>query len=668
MGARSLKKKRHGEHLAAPQASSMAAAANSPPRRNKARRPYATVSVLLSGVLFVSVAALLFISSNKWRAFGNYVSYEMVNVVNEFPHDPEAFTQGLLYAGNDTLFESTGLYGRSSVRRVALHTGKVEELQRMGDSLFGEGLTLLDKRLFQVTWLQKVGFIYDQKTLGELGTFNHEMKDGWGLATDGKVLFGSDGSSTLYQLDPRTFKALSKHTIYYKDQQVYNLNELEYIDGEVWANVFTTDCIVRISPNDGRVLGWILLPNLRKGLIDAGYTAIDVLNGIAWDRQQKRIFVTGKLWPKLYEIKNLSSLLSTPIFFGIPLWVLLVSSIAAFILTHHATFQNLRRTLEYLSSEDDLDDHDGAELLQSDSPEFKGVMCQHFQVEELEDATNGFAERNVIESGDNGTVYRGLLANNMKVVVKKLPCHSCQPEDSFASQVELTANAKHKRLVKLIGYSTNRTCRLLVSEYIDNGNLHKWLHEFQGSLSPLTWPIRLHILQAVAHGIAYLHEEVEPKIIHGSIKSRNILLDQQWNPKISDFGLFKLQSSNSSHSMSNFTESNDIYDFGILIMETISGRIPFPSHHSQPQAYIVDWFKSMISSGKISDLVDPKLPKKPSSIVLKRIILLALWCVDLDMNPKLKMEDVVQMLESNQLIFYKEHHIAMDSFEQNFTP
>ncbi|XLS59865.1 hypothetical protein HN51_009620 [Arachis hypogaea] len=279
-------------------------------------------------------------------------------------------------------------------------------------------------------------------------------------------------------------------------------------------------------------------------------------------------------------------------------------------------------------------------------------MCQHFQVEELEDATNGFAERNVIGSGDNGTVYRGLLANNMKVVVKKLPCHSCQPEDSFASQVELTARAKHKRLVKLIGYSTNRTCRLLVSEYIENGNLHKWLHEFQGSLSPLTWPIRLHILHAVANGIAYLYEEVEPKIIHGSIKSRNILLDQQWNPKISDFGLFKLQSSNSSHSMSNFTESNDIYDFGILIMEIISGRIPFPSHHSQPQAYIVDWFKSMISNGKISDLVDPKLPKKPSSIVLKRIILLALWCVDLDMNPKLKMEDVVQMLESSQLLFY----------------
>ncbi|MED6111727.1 hypothetical protein PIB30_055011 [Stylosanthes scabra] len=302
MGARSLKKKRTAEHLAAPRASSMAAAANSLPRRNRAR-PYATVSVLLSGVLFVSVAALLFVSSNKWRAFGNYVSYEMVNLVNVFPHDPQAFTQGLLYAGNDTLFESTGIYGRSSVRKVALHTGKVEEIQNMGGTLFGEGLTLLDKRLFQVTWLQKIGFIYDPKTLREVGTFNHEMKDGWGLATDGKVLFGSDGSSTLYKLDPRTFKAISEHVVYYKDKQVYNLNELEYIDGEIWANVFTTDCIARISPNDGRVLGWILLPNLRKGLIDAGHTDIDVLNGIAWDGQQKRIFVTGKLWPKLFEIK-----------------------------------------------------------------------------------------------------------------------------------------------------------------------------------------------------------------------------------------------------------------------------------------------------------------------------------------------------------------------------
>ncbi|KAE9592567.1 putative glutaminyl-peptide cyclotransferase [Lupinus albus] len=239
-----------------------------------------------------------------------------------------AYTEGLLYGGNDTLFESTGLFGESSVRKVDLQTGMVEELQKMDDSLFGEGLTLLGERLvsvmltgpaydqwpmenltvfqlkllFQLTWSQKIGFIYDQKNLSRLGTFNHDMKEGWGLATDGKVLFGSDGSSTLYQMDPQTFKAVSKQVVCYKGHQVQLLNELEYVNGEIWANVYMTDCIVRISPNDGGVLGWILLQNLREELLEEGNIGIEVLNGIAWDGEQKRIFVTGKLWPKLYEV------------------------------------------------------------------------------------------------------------------------------------------------------------------------------------------------------------------------------------------------------------------------------------------------------------------------------------------------------------------------------
>ncbi|XP_027358457.1 glutaminyl-peptide cyclotransferase isoform X2 [Abrus precatorius] len=275
MGTKSLKRR-----FREPQNPPMA---GSPPPRRKPRF-HVTASVLLSALLVVSVIALLLLSSNKWRALQRAVSYETVTVVNAFPHDPQAFTQ-------------------SSVRKVALHTGKVENLKQMDDSLFGEGLTLLNNRLFQVTWLQQTGFIYDLKNLSQLGTFNHDMKDGWGLATDGRVLFGSDGSSALYQIDPQTFKAVSKQVVYYKGHQVHNLNELEYIDGEVWANVFTTDCIARISPNDGGVLGWILLPNLRKELIEAGNHGIDVLNGIAWDGEQKRIFVTGKLWPKLYEIK-----------------------------------------------------------------------------------------------------------------------------------------------------------------------------------------------------------------------------------------------------------------------------------------------------------------------------------------------------------------------------
>ncbi|KAK8660046.1 hypothetical protein V6N13_050982 [Hibiscus sabdariffa] len=224
-------------------------------------------------------------------------------IVNEFPHDPHAFTQGLVYAGNDTFFESTGLYGRSSVRRVAVKTGKVELLHKMADSYFGEGLTLLGERLFQVTWLTQIGFTYDTKNLQKLEQFTHGMEDGWGLATDGKILYGSDGTSTLYEIDPQTLKVRREHVIKFNGQKVHNLNELEYIEGEVWANVWQTDCIVRISPDSGKIVGWILLPSLREGLLAAGYSGIDVLNGIAWDSHKNRIFVTGKLWPKLYEIK-----------------------------------------------------------------------------------------------------------------------------------------------------------------------------------------------------------------------------------------------------------------------------------------------------------------------------------------------------------------------------
>lgn len=297
--ARSLKKKPRESHLHP----NPSMANPSPPTRRRQPQHLATVSAILAVLLVISVFCLLLVSSNTWRAFQQTVSIYTISVVNVFPHDPQAFTQGLLYAGNDSLFESTGIYGKSSVRKVALRTGKVEKLQKMDNSLFGEGLTLLGNRLIQVTWLQTKGFIYDLKNLSELGTFNHDMKDGWGLATDGKVLFGSDGSSTLYKIDPQTFKAVSKQVVYYKGHQVHNLNELEYINGEVWANVFTTDCIARIAPNDGLVVGWILLPNLRKELIEAGNNDIDVLNGIAWDAEQERIFVTGKLWPKLFEIK-----------------------------------------------------------------------------------------------------------------------------------------------------------------------------------------------------------------------------------------------------------------------------------------------------------------------------------------------------------------------------
>ncbi|KAK9292425.1 hypothetical protein L1049_020395 [Liquidambar formosana] len=267
---------------------------------------YRKSSLIISLLLLACVVVLLGISSNRWDNFAfddPTPQIYTIEVVSEFPHDPKAFTQGLLYAGNDTLFESTGLYQESSVRKVALRTGKVENLQKLNGSYFGEGLTLLGERLFQVTWLTKTGFIYDRNNLSKFENFTHQMQDGWGLATDGKVLFGSDGTSTLYQIHPQTLKVFGKQVVKFKGHEVHNLNELEFVNGEVWANVFQTDCIARISPKDGSVLGWILLHNLREGLMTAGERAIDVLNGIAWDSVKKRIFVTGKLWPKLYEIK-----------------------------------------------------------------------------------------------------------------------------------------------------------------------------------------------------------------------------------------------------------------------------------------------------------------------------------------------------------------------------
>ncbi|GLT31219.1 hypothetical protein SLA2020_059710 [Shorea laevis] len=266
------------------------------------------LAVLIPVVMFLCIVFLFGVPSSLWSNFAyadRSAKVYGVQIVNEFPHDSAAFTEGLLYAGNDTLFESTGLYERSSIRKVALRTGKVEDVQKMSRSYFGEGLTLLGERLFQVTWLKKIGFIYERNNLHKFNAFTHQMKDGWGLATDGKILYGSDGTSTLYQIDPETLKVIGKQIVKYNGHDVRSINELEYINGEVWANIWQTDCIVRISPGDGYVLGWVLLQELREGLIAAGYNGIDVLNGIAWDDDKKRIFVTGKLWPKLYEIKLL---------------------------------------------------------------------------------------------------------------------------------------------------------------------------------------------------------------------------------------------------------------------------------------------------------------------------------------------------------------------------
>ncbi|KAH7438480.1 hypothetical protein KP509_04G016700 [Ceratopteris richardii] len=231
----------------------------------------------------------------------NYSIYSY-KILNRYSHDPLAFTEGLVYAGNDTLYESTGLYGESSVRKVQLTTGKILEMRSLNSTYFGEGLAIWEQSLVQLTWKVKTGFIYNKRNFNQLGTFDNPMKEGWGLTTDGDVLYGSDGSSTIYAIDPFSFKVRRSFQIKDQGKEIRQLNELEYIHGQLWANVWMTDCIVRISPKNGEVLGWILLQKLRRDLL-ARNQFIDVLNGIAWDPEKNRVFVTGKNWPELYQIE-----------------------------------------------------------------------------------------------------------------------------------------------------------------------------------------------------------------------------------------------------------------------------------------------------------------------------------------------------------------------------
>lgn len=220
-------------------------------------------------------------------------------VVNTFPHDIGAFTQGLLYH-EGFLYESTGLRGQSTLRKVALETGDVLRRHDLDPQFFGEGLALVDDRLIQLTWTSGIGFVYDLDTFAELGTFTFEP-EGWGLTYDGKRLIKSNGTNILRFLDPDTFEVLGEVAVFDGIQPITRLNELAYINGRVYANVFQTNEIVIINPENGAVTGRIDL----RGLAPAGVQAFrgDVLNGIAYDAENDRLFVTGKRWPSLFEIR-----------------------------------------------------------------------------------------------------------------------------------------------------------------------------------------------------------------------------------------------------------------------------------------------------------------------------------------------------------------------------
>jgi glutamine cyclotransferase len=218
-------------------------------------------------------------------------------VVRAYPHDKDAFTQGLVFR-DGALFESTGLNGRSSLRRVDLATGRVARRIAVDRRYFAEGLAAWGPNLVQLTWETGIAFVYDRATFQLLRTFTYQG-EGWGLSDDGRQLVMSDGSSTLRFLDPATFAVTRRVTVTDGARAIDHLNELEVVDGLVFANVWLTDRIAIIDPADGRVVGWLDL----KGLAPAGTTGDAVLNGIAYDSRGKRLFITGKLWPKLYEIR-----------------------------------------------------------------------------------------------------------------------------------------------------------------------------------------------------------------------------------------------------------------------------------------------------------------------------------------------------------------------------
>lgn len=220
------------------------------------------------------------------------------SVVHVFPHDPAAFTQGLEYVGG-FLYEGTGLHGRSSIRKVKLETGEVVQRRDISPEYFGEGITIWKSMLIELTWQSHVGFVYDRASFNPARTFSY-TGEGWGLTHDDASLIMSDGTASLRFLDPTTFAEKRRVQVTDGGAPVVRLNELEYVKGEVLANVWQTDHIARIAPESGRVLGWIDL----HGLLPAGEASPDgVLNGIAYDAARDRLFVTGKLWPKLFEIR-----------------------------------------------------------------------------------------------------------------------------------------------------------------------------------------------------------------------------------------------------------------------------------------------------------------------------------------------------------------------------
>ncbi|KAI0524732.1 hypothetical protein KFK09_004116 [Dendrobium nobile] len=302
-------------------------------------------------------------------------------------------------------------------------------------------------------------------------------------------------------------------------------------------------------------------------------------------------------------------------------------------------------------------------------PEFSHLGWGHwFTLRDLEYATSRFSRENVIGEGGYGVVYRGRLINGTEVAVKKLLNNMGQAEKEFRVEVEAIGHVRHKNLVRLLGYCVEGIHRMLVYEYVNNGNLEQWLHGAMRQHGVLTWESRMKVMLGTAKALAYLHEGIEPKVVHRDIKSSNILIDEEFNGKVSDFGLAKLLGSGKSHLttrvMGTFgyvapeyantgllNEKSDVYSFGVLLLEAVTGRDPVDYGRPANEVNLVEWIKFMVGSRRSEEVVDPSLEVKPSSKALKLALLAALKCVDPESQKRPKMGQVVRLLEAEDYPF-----------------
>jgi glutamine cyclotransferase len=257
------------------------------------KRQHLAIILVTVAVIAVSSVTLVLLGNTPVDREPVHYTY---NVVNVYPHDEAAFTQGLVFE-DGFLYEGTGLYGQSTLRRVELDTGNVTQLYSLPDQFFGEGITIFEDKIIQLTWKSGRGFVYDRSSFDLLQEFTYPTQ-GWGITHDGSRLIMSDGTATLYFLNPETLQTTGQIEVY-DEEPVTSLNELEYINGSVYANIWKKDQIAIINPETGKVTGWIDL----SGINEPENTAQNVLNGIAYDQNGDRLFVTGKRWSQLFEIE-----------------------------------------------------------------------------------------------------------------------------------------------------------------------------------------------------------------------------------------------------------------------------------------------------------------------------------------------------------------------------